>query len=119
VDSWIWDQVGLELGDIDVQGTVESEGGSQGGDDLSDQSVEVGVGWSLNVEVSSADVIDGLVVKHDGDISVLEEGVGGQNGVVWLNDGSGDLRRWVDGEAELGLLSVIDGESLEEEGSES
>lgn len=28
VDSWVWDQVGLELVEIDVEGTVESEGGS-------------------------------------------------------------------------------------------
>jgi len=54
---------------------------------LRDESVQVGVGWSLNVELSSADVVDGLVVEHDGDISVLEEGVGGQNGVVRLDDG--------------------------------
>lgn len=43
----------------------------------------------------------------------------GQNRVVGLNDGSGDLRRGVDGEAEFGLLSVVNGESLEEEGSQS
>lgn len=45
--------------------------------------------------------------------------MGGQNGVVGLNDGSGDLRGGIDGESELGLLSVVDGESLEEEGSQS
>jgi hypothetical protein len=39
VDSRIWHQVGLEFGDIDVQGSVESQGGGQGGDDLGDQSV--------------------------------------------------------------------------------
>jgi len=50
---------------------------------------------------------------------VLEEGVGGEDGVVGLNDGSGDLGRGVDGEAELGLLAVVDGESLEEEGAET
>jgi hypothetical protein len=66
----------LEFGDIDVQGTIESEGSSQGGDNLGNESVQVGVGWSLNVEVSAADIVDGLVVEHDGDISVLEERVG-------------------------------------------
>ena len=76
MDSWVWHQVGLELSNIDVKGTVESEGGSQGGDNLSDESVQVGVGWSLDIEVSSADIIDGLVIEHDGDIGVLEEGVG-------------------------------------------
>jgi len=46
---------------------------------------------------------------------VLKEGVGGKDGVVWLNDGSGDLRRGIYGETKLGLLSVINGKSLEEE----
>jgi hypothetical protein len=88
VDSGIWHKVGLELSDIDIEGSVESEGGSQGGDDLSDQSIQVGVSGSLDVEVSSADIVDGFVVQHDADIGVLEEGVGGEDGVVGLNDGS-------------------------------
>jgi len=119
VDTWVWHQVGLELSDIDVKGTIESEGGSEGGDNLGNESVKVGVGWSLNVEVSSADIVDSFVVEHDGDIGVLKERVGGQDGVVWLNNGGGDLWGWVDGETELGFLSVIDGKSLEEERSET
>jgi len=119
MDSWIWHQVSLELGDINVECTIESEGGSQGGDNLGDESVEVGVGWSLDVEVSSADVINGFVIDHDSNIGVLEEGVGGENGVVWLNNGGGDLWGWVDGESELGFLTIINRESLEEEGSET
>ena len=119
VNSGVGDEVGLELSHIDVEGTVEAERGSEGGDDLRDKSVEVGVGGSLDVKVSSADIVDGLVVEHDSDVSVLKEGVGGEDGVVGLDDGSGDLRGGVDGEAELGLLSVVDGESLEEERSET
>ena len=119
VDSWVWDQVSLEFSNINVKGTVESEGGSQGRDNLSDESVQVGVGWSLNVEVSSADVIDGLVIEHNSNVSVLQEGVGRKDGVVWLNNSGGNLWGWVDGESKLGFLSVVDGKSLEEEGSES
>jgi len=119
MDTWVWDQVSLELSHINVEGTVESEGGSEGGDNLGDESVQVGVGGSLNVEVSSADIVDGLVVEHDGDVGVLKEGVSGQDGVVWLNNGGGDLWGWVDGETELGLLAVIDGKSLEEERSKT
>ena len=119
MDSWIWDQVSLELGDIDVKGTIESEGGSQGGDDLSDESVKVGVGWSLDIEVSSGNIIDGLVVKDDSDIGVLKKRVSGEDGVVWLNNGGGDLWGWVDGETKLGFLTVIDGKSLEEEGTKT
>jgi len=119
MDPGVWHQVGLELSDIDVKGTIESQGGSEGRDDLGDQSVQVGVGGSLDIEIPSADVVNGLVIEHDGNIGVLKEGVSGQDGVVWLNNGSGNLWGWVDGESELGFLSVIDGESLKKEGSES
>merc|ERR1711990_416629 len=119
MDPGVGDEVGLELSDINVEGTIEPEGGGEGGDDLGDESVEVGVGGPLDVEVAAADVVHGLVVEHDGDVGVLEERVGGEDGVVGLNDGGGDLGGGVDGETELGFLAVVDGESLEEERAES
>ena len=119
MDSGVGDEVSLEFSDIDVKGTIESERGGEGRDDLGNESVQVGVGGSLDIKVSSADIVDGLVIEHDGDIGVLKEGVSGEDGVVRLNDGGGDLRRGVDGESELGFLTVIDGESLEEERSET
>jgi len=79
MDSRIWHQVGLEFSNVDVQSTVESERGGQRGDNLSNKSVQVGVGGSLDVQVSSADIIHGLVIQHNGDISVFEEGVGGEH----------------------------------------
>jgi len=119
MDSGVWHEVSLELSDIDVKGTIESEGCGKGGDNLGNESVQIGVGWSLDVEVSSADVIDGFVIKDDGNIGMLEKGVSGQNGVVWLDNGGGDLWGWVDGETKLGFLTVIDGKSFEKKGSES
>jgi hypothetical protein len=119
MDSGVGDEVSLEFSDIDVKGTIESERGGEGRDDLGNESVQVGVGGSLDIKVSSADIVDGLVIEHDGDIGVLKEGVSGEDGVVRLNDGGGDLRRGVDGESKLGFLTVIDGESLEEERSET
>merc|ERR1711981_874719 len=50
---------------------------------------------------------------------MLKKGVGGQHRVVWLNNSGGDLWGWVDGETELGFLTIVNGKSLEEEGSES
>ena len=44
VDTGVGHQVGLELSHIHVQGTIEPQGGGQGGDDLGDQAVQVGVG---------------------------------------------------------------------------
>ena len=87
MNSWVRDQVGLEFSDVDVQGTIESQGGGQRGDNLSDESVQVGVSGSLNVQLSSADVIDGFVIEDNGDISVFQQRVGGENGVVRFNNG--------------------------------
>jgi len=69
--------------------------------------------------LSSADIIDGFVIEDNGDIGVLEKGVSSEDGVVWLNNGGGDLWGWIDGESELGFLTIIDGKSLEKEGSET
>jgi len=119
MDSGVGHQVSLEFSDIDVEGTVKSEGSGQRGDNLSNESVKVGVGRSLDIEVSSADIVSGLVIEHNGNIGVLKEGVSGEHGVVRLDDSGGDLGRGVHGETELGLLTVINGESLEEEGTKT
>jgi len=86
---------------------------------LSNESVQVGISGSFDIELSSADIVDSFVIKHNSNISMFKERVSGQDGVVRFNDGSGDLGRGIDGETELGLLAVIDGESFEEEGSET
>jgi hypothetical protein len=91
MDARVWHQVGLELSDIDVECTIEAEGCSQGRDDLSNESVQVGVGGSLNVERPSADVVDGLIVEHEGDIGVLKQRVGGEHGVIGLHNSGGNL----------------------------
>jgi len=87
MDSRVRDEIGLEFGNIDVQGTIESEGGGKGRDNLSNESVQVGIGWSFNIEISSADIVDGFVIEHNGNIGMFEEGVGGKDGVIRFNDG--------------------------------
>ena len=119
VDPGVGHEVGLELGDVHVERAVESEGGGKGGDDLPDEPVKVGVRGALDVQGPAADVVDGFVVEHDGDVGVLQEGVGGQHGVVGFNNRGGDLGGGVDREPELGLLAVVDGQALQEEGAET
>jgi hypothetical protein len=115
VNSGVGHQVGLELRDINVEGTIESERGSQRGHNLTDQSVKVGVGWALDVQVSAAHVVHGLVIKAEGAISVLQQRVGRQHVVVRLNDGSSDLGSRGHGEGKLGLAAVVNGQALQEE----
>ena len=59
------------------------------------------------------DVIDGLIVYHEGTIRVLQDGVGGKDRVVGLNDSCGNLGGWVNGELQLGLLAIIDREMFQ------
>lgn len=68
----LWHQVGLEFGQINIQGSIKAEGSSDGGHNLAYQPVQVSVGWVLNIKVSGTDVIDGLIVSHEGTIRVLQ-----------------------------------------------
>ena len=119
VDAGVGDEVGLELGHVDVESAIETEGGRQGGDNLGDQTIQVGVGGTLNVEIAAADVVQGLVVEAEGAVGVLEEGMGRQDGVVGLDDGRGDLGAGTDGEGQLGLAAVVHREALKEERTEA
>ena len=74
---------------------------------MADQTVEVGVGWPLDVQVAATDVVDGLIVNHEGAVRVLKGGMSGQDGVVGLHHCSGHLRSWVDGKFQFGFLSIV------------
>ena len=90
------------------QGAIKPQGSSDGGHYLAHEAVKIRVGRALNVEVSTTDVIDGLIIYHEGTIRVLQGGVGGEDGVVGLNDSCGNLGGWVNGELQLGLLAIVD-----------
>ena len=98
VDTRVGDEVGLELVQIDVEGTVEAEGGRDGADDLRDQTVKVLVGRPGDIEVAAADVIDSLVVDQECTIRVLDGAMGREDGVVGLDNGVGNARGGVDAE---------------------
>jgi hypothetical protein len=67
----------------------------------------------------AADVVEGLVVDHERHVGVLEQRVRREHAVVRLDDRRRHLGRRVDGEGELGLAAVVDGEALEEEGAKA
>jgi hypothetical protein len=86
---------------------------------LGHKTVEVSVGGSLDIEVASAHIIEGLVIETEGAIGVLKERVGGEDMVVGLHDGSGHLRGRSHGERQLRLAAVVHRESLEKEGAKT
>jgi hypothetical protein len=119
VDTGVGHQVGLELGKIHVQGTVEAQGGGERRHHLADKTVKVGVSGALNVEVATAHVVQGLVIKAEGAVGVLQKGVTGKHVVVRLNDSSRNLRGRGHSEGELGLAAVVDRKTLKEQGAET
>lgn len=119
VDSWVRDQVRLELIQIDVQGAIEAEGRGDRGDDLSDKAVQVLERWARDVKIAAADIVDGLVVHQERAVRVFDRGVRAQDGVVGLDDSRGDAGCGVDSEFELGFLTVVGGEALEQEGAKA
>ena len=86
---------------------------------LGNQAVQVLVVGALKTEVSAADVIDGLVVDHEGAVRVLEGGVGRQDGVVGLNNGGGGLGGGIDDKLELALLAIVDRQALHQQSTET
>lgn len=71
MDTGIGHQVGLELSHVDIEGTIETQGGCQGRNDLRNQSVQVSVGWAFDAKVAATDIIKSFVVKAEGTVRVL------------------------------------------------
>ena len=119
VDAGVRDQVGLEFGQIDVQRSNKAERSGDRGDNLGNHAVQVSVRGAGNIQVATANVVNSLVVDHERTVSVLQGGVGGQDRVVGLNNGSRHLGCGVHGKLELGLLAVVGREALEKKGTEA
>ena len=119
MNTGVRNQVSLELIEINIERTVESQGGSNRRDDLGNQSVEVLKRRTGNVERLAANVIDRLVVNHESTVGVLKGGVGGENGVVGLNNRGRVLGCRVDSKFKLGFLTVVDGKALKKQSTET
>ena len=81
---------------------------------LSNQAVEVLIAGSLNAQITTADIINSLIINHETAVGVFQSGVGGQDGVVWLHNRRGNLRRGVDAKLKLALLAIVDRQTLHE-----
>ena len=79
---------------------------------MPNESVQISVTWSFDVQVPPADIVDGFVVDHEGTVGVFEGGVGGKDGVVRLHDGRRDLRGGVHIELQLTLLAIVNRETF-------
>ena len=79
VDARIRHQVGLKLVQIHIEGAIKSQRGRDRRYDLTDQAVEISIGRPLNVQVATADVVDGLIVHHESAVRMIQSSMRGQN----------------------------------------
>jgi hypothetical protein len=119
VDTRIRYQVGLELGQIYVQCTIESQRSSQRRNNLTNQSVQVGVSRTLNIQVSSAYIVQSFVIQTESTVSVLQKGVRRQYVIVRLNYSGRYLRSRGNSERKLGFSSVVNRQTLQKKGTET
>lgn len=119
VDTRVGHQVSLELVQVDIESTLEAQAGGDRADNLGNKTVQVLVTGAGNVQMTAADVVDSLVVNKEGTVGVLNGAVGGQDGIVGLNNGSRHLGGRVDGELKLGLLAILAGKTLKEKSTKS
>lgn len=75
VDTRVRDQVGLELVQIDVQRTIESQRRGDRADNLSYQAVEMLIIGTGNVKIASADIVHSFVVNQERAVGVLDSTV--------------------------------------------
>ena len=60
MNSWVGYQVGLEFSEIHIQSSIKTERSSDRRNNLTDQSVKIRVGWSLDVKITTANIVNCL-----------------------------------------------------------
>lgn len=119
MDTWVRNQVGLELVEIDVESTVKTQRRSDGAHNLGDQTIEMLVRGPGDIQVATANVVDSFVIDEESTVRVLNGAVRGEDGIVRLNNRSIGTRRRVNGELELGLLAILSGKAFQHESTET
>lgn len=75
VYSGVGHEIRLELGEVDIEGAVEPQGGRDRGDNLADQPVQIRVGRPLDIQIAPANIVDRLIVYEERAVGVLQRGV--------------------------------------------
>ena len=94
VESGEWNQVDGQFSQIWVELTWESEAAGNTWHGSRDQMVKIAVGWGGELESSETDIVKGFVINDHAFISVLDQLMDWEGGVVWFNDCVRDLWWW-------------------------
>lgn len=102
-----------------IECPIKAEGGGQGTNHLRNQSIQVGVGGTFDIQITTADIVEGFVIETEGTVGVFQKGMGTQHAVVGFYHSSRHLRRRRDGKGELTLPAIIDTQTLQQQTSET
>jgi len=94
MESWEWNQVDSQFSQVRVQLTWESQTAGDTRHSSRDEMVKITVGWGGKLEGSEADIVEGFVINNLDLISIFDELMDREGGVVWFDDGIRDLGGW-------------------------
>ena len=72
-------------------------------------------GWSRNIQVSTTDIINSLVINQEGAVRVFNCAVGAENRIVGLDNSGRDSWSGIHGKFKLGFLTIVGGKAFKEE----
>ena len=117
VHTWEWLQVNVQLTEIGVELTRETQAGSDTRHDQGDEVVQVTIGRAGKLQSTEADIVQGLIVNAENFVSRLDELVDREGAVVRLDDSVGHLGAWNDGEGGEDTVGVLLTELGEKKGT--
>ena len=109
--------VNSELAEIAVQLAGEAQAAGGAADSSRDQVVKIAVGGGGELEGSEADIVQGLVIKGEALIGVLDQLVDREGGVVGLDDGIRHLGGGDDGVGRHDSVGVLLSDLRDQEGA--
>jgi hypothetical protein len=112
MNPWKRHEIGLELIQINVEGTIETQARGNRANNLGDKSVEVLIPRARDIQVALTDTKDSLIVDEESAFRVLNSAMCGQNGIVGFYHSSSHAGRRVDNELQLRLLAILSRKTL-------
>jgi hypothetical protein len=119
MESGEGDQVDSQLSEIRVELTGESKTAGDSGHGSGDEMVEITISGGGELEGSEADIVEGLVINDHALISVLDQLMDGEGGIVGFNDSVGHLGGRHNGEGLHDSVGIFFSDLGDEEGSHS
>lgn len=75
---------------------------------MTNEAVQIGVTWPIDVKVPTANIVNSLVINHKGAVGMLQGGMSSKDGVVRFHYRGGNLGSRVNRKLQFGFLAIVD-----------